>query len=122
MNNNDRSIKSMYLTLFILGIIEIIPIPFFMNLMGIAVLVLSLILRSKLKALERPVTKGINLMILGSGLHIVIFIWGVFMGMAFISSFFYIYTLTISLFVYIAAFVIFIIACVFIFKEYDAIK
>ena len=68
MNNNDRSIKSMYLTLFILGIIEIIPIPFFMNLVGIAVLVIALILRSKLRALEKPVTKGINLMILGSGL------------------------------------------------------
>ena len=122
MNNNDSSIKSMYLTLFILGIIETIPIPFFMNLVGIAVLVIALILRSKLKALGKPVTNGINLMILASVLHIVIFICGVFMGMSFISSFFYIYTVMISLFVYIAVFIILIIACVMIYKEYDAIK
>ena len=45
-----------------------------MNFLGIAVLVTALILRSNLKALGKPVTNGINLMILAGVLHIVIFI------------------------------------------------
>ena len=125
MDNNDSSIKSMYLTLFILGIIETVFTLLLGNFVGIAVLVIALILRSKLQTLGRPVPKGINLMILGSGIHIAIYIWNFFMAIVSAITavpFFNIFSFIISIFAYIAVFVILIIACIMIYKEYDAIK
>ena len=120
MENNNSSIKSMYLTLFILGIIELL-----LTFLGIAVFIIALILRSKLIENGKQSTRGINLMLIGSGIHIATFVIGIF---NIISSYIYpgglfsLFLSIINIFPIIAAFVIIIIGCIFIYKEYDAIK
>ena len=65
MNNYDSSIKSMYLTIFILGLVELL-----ITFVGIATFIIVLILRSKLADADRPASPGIRLMLIGSGIHI----------------------------------------------------
>lgn len=62
MNNYDSSIKSMYLTIFILGLVELL-----LTFVGIATFIIALILQSKLTEAGKPTSPGIKLMLIGSG-------------------------------------------------------
>ena len=67
---NKESIKSTYFIVFILGIIETVLAFFGGPLVGIAVLIIALSLRSKLINAGEPVTNGIKLILIASGIHI----------------------------------------------------
>jgi hypothetical protein len=125
MENYNSSIKSTYLALFILGIIEVIFTIFLGFLVGIAVFIVALILRSKLAEIGEATTRGIKLMILGSSLHILTFIIWMFGKIAFLlylTHVFSFFALIINVFIFIAIFIILIIGCILIYQEYDAIK
>ena len=126
---NKESIKSTYLVLFILGIIETVLSFFGGGVIGIAVLVFALILRSKLAKENLPATPGVKLMLIGSGIQIASLLFGLLIfiialisiasnssdiGVLFLNFIYYI-------FIFIS-FVILIIGCIFVYKEYDAIK
>ncbi len=126
---NKESIKSTYLVLFILGIIEAVLAFFLGSIIGIAVFIFALILRSKLAKENLPATPGIKLMLIGSGIQIGTLALGFITAIvALISYLTYssgillnFFNVFISLF-NLGAFVVLIIACVFVYKEYDAIK
>ncbi|MCP1224402.1 hypothetical protein [Sebaldella sp. S0638] len=125
MDSTDSSIKSMYLTLFILVIIEIVLTLLLGNLVAIAVLIIAFMLRTKLMEAGKPASKGIKLTIIGSGIHAATLILGIFSLFSFIFyiiPFFNLFYSIIALFLNIAVFVILIIACIMIYNEYDAIK
>ena len=126
---NKESIKSTYLVLFILRIIETVLSFFGGGVIGIAVLVFALILRSKLAKENLPATPGVKLMLIGSGIQIASLLFGLLIfiialisiasnssdiGVLFLNFIYYI-------FIFIS-FVILIIGCIFVYKEYDAIK
>ena len=129
MENNNSSIKAWYLILFILGIIEAASAFFGGSFFGIVVFVVALILYSKLAKEDKAMTSGIRLMLIGSGVHIVSFILGI---LSFIILFINIMTygdaipsplLNILAFPFkLGAFVVIIIGCIFIYKEYSTIK
>ena len=124
MNNHDSSIKSMYLTIFILGLVELL-----LTFVGIATFIIALILQSKLAEAGKPTSPGIKLMLIGSGIHIATLILGLInLSIAFIALFTYSVTffvkfinIFIGLFNF-GAFVVLIIGCIFVYKEYDAIN
>ena len=126
---NKESIKSTYLVLFILGIIEAVLAFFLGSIIGIAVFIFALILRSKLAKENLPATPGIKLKLIGSGIQIGTLALGFITAIvALISYLTYssgillnFFNVFISLF-NLGAFVVLIIACVFVYKEYDAIK
>ena len=68
---NKENVKSAYLTLFILGIIEAVLTRFAGNLVAIAVFITALVIRSRLAKSDPPVTTptGIKFMITGSAVH-----------------------------------------------------
>ena len=120
MNNYDSSIKSMYLTIFILGLVELL-----LAFVGIATFIIALILQSKLTEAGKPASPGIKLMFIGSGMHISIFVLSLasmVSGLFFMAPFFGIFSAILTVLLYIASFVILIIGAVMIYKEYDAIN
>ena len=126
---NKENIKSTYLVLFIMGIIETVIAFFLGSLIGIAVFIIALILRSKLEKENLPATSGIKLILIGSGIQIGTLILGLMnLGIAFIALLTYSGTFFVSFiniivgFLNFGAFVVLIIGCIFIYKEYDAIK
>ena len=126
---NKENIKSTYLVLFVVGIVETILSFFGGGFIGIAVLIIALILRSKLAAEKLPVTPGIKLMLIGSGIQIGNLILGL---MTLIIAFFAFFSYSLTFFVTFiniisglinfGAFVVLIIGCILVYKEYDAIK
>ena len=125
MENNNSSIKSTYLVLFILGIIEVVLTLFLGSLVAIAVFIVALILRSKLMEAGQTTTQGIKLMLIGSGIHMGTLIIGIFnwiSSLLYVGGFFYVFSFIINIFLFLAIFIILIIGCIFIYKEYDAIK
>ncbi len=120
MNNHDSSIKSMYLTVFILGLVELL-----LTFVGIATFIIALILQSKLTEAGKPASPGIKLMLIGSGMHIgmlVLSLSSMFSGLFFMAAFFSFFSVILTVLLYIASFVILIIGAVLIYKEYDAIN
>ncbi len=120
MNNHDSSIKSMYLTIFILGLVELL-----LTFVGIATFIIALILQSKLAEAGKPTSPGIKLMLIGSGIHICILVlslFSMFSGLFYMAAFFRFFSLIITIFLYIASFVILIIGAVITYKEYDSIN
>ena len=119
----------MYLTLFILGIIEAVLAFFGGSFIGIAVFVVALILHSKLTKQDKTMTSGIRLMLIGSGVHIASFIIGIVSFIILLINI-SIYgdaipspLLTILAFPFkLGAFVVIIIGCIFIYKEYSAVN
>ena len=126
---NRESIKSTYLVLFIVGIIETVLALFLGGFIGIAVFIIALILRSKLTKENLPATPGIKLMLIGSGIQIGNLILGL---MTLIIAFFAFFSYSLTFFVTFiniisglinfGAFVVLIIGCILVYKEYDAIK
>ena len=126
---NKENIKSTYLVLFVVGIVETVLSFFFFFFIGIAVLIIVLILRSKLAAEKLPVTPGIKLMLIGSGIQIGNLILGL---MTLIIAFFAFFSYSLTFFITFiniisglinfGAFVVLIIGCILVYKEYDAIK
>ena len=126
---NKENIKSTYLVLFVVGIVETVLSFFGGGFIGIAVLIIALILRSKLAAEKLPVTPGIKLMLIGSGIQIGNLILGL---MTLIIAFFAFFSYSLTFFVTFiniisglinfGAFVVLIIGCILVYKEYDAIK
>ncbi|MCP1224403.1 hypothetical protein [Sebaldella sp. S0638] len=57
---NKESIKSTYLVLFILGIVEAVLAFFLGSIIGIAVFIFALILRSKLAKENLPLLRELN--------------------------------------------------------------
>ncbi len=120
MNNNDSSIKSMYLTIFILGLVELL-----ITFVGIATFIIVLILRSKLADAGKPNSQAINLMLIGSGIHIGIFVISlssIFLSLFYLAPISNFFAAIINILLYIASFVIIIIGVIMTYKEYDAIK
>lgn len=120
MDNYDSSIKSMYLTIFILGLVELL-LPF----VGIATFITALILRSKLADTGRPNSRGINLMLIGSGMHIgivMISLASIFSPLFYLITFIRFFSFVINILLYITSFVIIIIGSIMIYKEYDVIN
>ena len=126
---NKENIKSTYLVLFVVGIVETVLSFFGGGFIGIAVLIIALILRSKLAAEKLPVTPGIKLMLIGSGIQIGNLILGL---MTLIIAFFAFFSYSLTFFITFiniisglinfGAFVVLIIGCILVYKEYDAIK
>ena len=124
---NKENVKSAYLTLFILGIIEAVLTRFAGNLVAIAVFITALVIRSRLAKSDPPVTTptGIKFMITGSAVHfstIIVMIIGV---MFLFSSREYHLIFSMQKFVNFlmnAAFVLIVIGCIIVYKEYKAIK
>ena len=122
---NKESIRSSYLLLFILGIIETILAFFGGPLVGIAVLIIALSLRSKLINAGEPVTKGVKLILITSGIHIgclLLRIFNISIGFLGIIEIFTLYTSILYMFIIFGVFITLIIACIFIYQEYSAIK
>ena len=69
---NKENIKSTYLVLFIMGIIETVLAFFLGSLIGIAVFIIALILRSKLEKENLPATSGIKLILIGAEFRLVL--------------------------------------------------
>ena len=126
---NKESIRSTYLVLFVVGIVETVLSFFGGGFIGIAVFIIALILRSKLAKENLPATPGIKLMLIGSVIQIATLILGLInLSIAFIALFtysvtffFYFINIFIGLFNF-GAFVVLIIGCIFVYKEYDAIN
>ena len=124
---NKENVKSAYLTLLILGIIEAVLTRFAGNLVAIAVFITALVIRSRLAKSDPPVTTptGIKFMITGSAVHfstIIVMIIGV---MFLFSSREYHLIFSMQKFVNFlmnAAFVLIVIGCIIVYKEYKAIK
>ena len=124
---NKENVKSAYLTLFILGIIEAVLTRFAGNLVAIAVFITALVIRSRLAKSDPPVTTptGIKFMITGRAVHfstIIVMIIGV---MFLFSSREYHLIFSMQKFVNFlmnAAFVLIVIGCIIVYKEYKAIK
>ena len=124
---NKENVKSAYLTLFILGIIEAVLTRFAGNLVAIAVFITALVIRSRLAKSDTPVTTttGIKFMITESAVHystIIVMIIGV---MFLFSSREYHLIFSMQKFVNFlmnAAFVLIVIGCIIVYKEYKAIK
>ncbi len=122
---NKESIRSSYLLLFILGIIETVLAFFGGPLVGIAVLIIALSLRSKLINAGEPVTKGVKLILITSGIHIgclLLRIFNISIGFLGIIEIFTLYTSILYMFIIFGVFITLIIACIFIYQEYSAIK
>ena len=126
---NKESIKSTYLVLFIVGIIETVLALFLGGLIGIAVFIIALILRSKLTKENLPTTPGIKLMLIGSGIQIgtlilglMNFIIALITYLTYSGTFFINFISIISWLLNLGAFVVLIIGCILVYKEYDAIK
>jgi hypothetical protein len=124
---NKENVKSAYLTLLILGIIEAVLTRFAGNLIAIAVFITALIIRSKLSKNDPPVPTpaGIKFMLAGSAVHfstIIITLIGV---MFFLSS--REYQMIFSMqklinFLMGTAFVLIVIGCIMVYKEYKDIR
>ena len=122
---NKENIKSAYLLLFILGIIETILAYFGGPWVGIAVLIIALSLSSKLKNSGEPVPRGVKLITIGSGIHIIcllIWLFNFIMGFLRISSVFSLFSTILYLFLVFCVFILLIISCIFIYQEYSAIN
>ena len=123
---NKENVKSAYLTLLILGIIEAVLTRFAGNLIAIAVFITALIIRSKLSKNDPvPTPAGIKFMLAGSAVHfstIIITLIGV---MFFLSS--REYQMIFSMqklinFLMGTAFVLIVIGCIMVYKEYKDIR
>ena len=122
---NKESIRSSYLLLFILGIIETVLAFFGGPLVGIAVLIIALSLRSKLINAGEPVTKGVKLILITSGIHIgclLLWIFNFTMGFLGIIEIFTLFTTLLYMLIVFGVFITLIIACIFIYQEYSDIK
>ena len=118
---NKESIKSTYFIVFILGIIETVLAFFGGPLVGIAVLIIALSLRSKLINAGEPVTNGVK----SSGIHIaslLLWIFNFIMGFLAIAGIFVFFTSLLYLLIVFGVFITLIVACIFIYQEYSAIK
>ena len=126
-NNND--LKSLYLTLFILGIIEAFFTVFFGYLVAIAVFVIALIIKSKLPK-DQPVPTGIKLMIIASSIHIFVSFFNILFGIVIEFLFADIYMGEIlfgiisffSLPIMLAIFILLIIGCIKVHGEYKNLE
>ncbi len=122
---NKESIKSTYFIVFILGIIETVLAYFGGPLVGIAVFIIALSLRSKLISAGEPVAKGVKLILIASGIHIgclLLWIFNFTMGFLGIAGIFTLFTAIMYVFIVLGVFITLIIACIFIYQEYSAIK
>lgn len=122
---NKESIKSTYFIVFILGIIETVLAFFGGPLVGIAVLIIALSLRSKLINAGEPVTNGVKLILIASGIHIaslLLWIFNFIMGFLAIAGIFVFFTSLLYLLIVFGVFITLIVACIFIYQEYSAIK
>ena len=122
---NKESIKSTYFLVFILGIIETVLAFFGGPLVGIAVLIIALSLRSKLINAGEPVTNGVKLILIASGIHIaslLLWIFNFIMGFLAIAGIFVFFTSLLYLLIVFGVFITLIVACIFIYQEYSAIK
>ena len=122
---NKESIKSTYFIVFILGIIETVLAFFGGPLVGIAVLIIALSLRSKLINAGEPVTNGVKLILIASGIHIaslLLWIFNFIMGFLAIAGIFVFFTSLLCLLIVFGVFITLIVACIFIYQEYSAIK
>ena len=120
-----ESIKSTYFIVFILGIIETVLAFFGGPLVGIAVLIIALSLRSKLINAGEPVTNGVKLILIASGIHIaslLLWIFNFIMGFLAIAGIFVFFTSLLYLLIVFGVFITLIVACIFIYQEYSAIK
>ena len=124
---NKYDVKSTYLLLFILGIVEAVLTRFAGNLIAIAVFITALVIRSRLAKNDPPVPvpAGIKFMLAGSAVHfstIIITLIGV---MFFLSSREYQMIFSIQKLVNFlmgTAFVLIVIGCIIVYKEYKEIK
>ena len=122
---NKESIKSTYFIVFILGIIETVLAFFGGPLVGIAVLIIAISLRSKLINAGEPVTKGVKLILIASGIHIaslLLWVFNFIMGFLAIAGIFVFFTSLLYLLIVFGVFITLIVACIFIYQEYSAIK
>ena len=122
---NKESIKSTYFIVFILGIIETVLAFFGGPLVGIAVLIIALSLRSKLINAGEPVTNGVKLILIASGIHIaslLLWIFNFIMGFLAIAGIFVFFTSLLYLLIVFGVFITLLVACIFIYQEYSAIK
>ena len=121
-NNND--LKSLYLTLFILGIIEAFFTVFFGYLVAIAVFVIALIIKSKLPK-DQPVPTGIKLMIIASSIHFLAFFFNIIFGV--VMNFLFMDNSMVGIFIWIISllylpimlgvFILLIIGCIKVHEE-----
>ena len=124
---NKYDVKSTYLLLFILGIVEAVLTRFAGNLVAVAVFITALVIRSKLAKGDPPLPTptGIKFMLTGSAVHfstIIVMIIGI---MFLFSSREYHLIFSMQKFVNFlmnAAFVLIVIGCIIVYKEYKAIK
>ena len=124
---NKNNIKSTYLLLFILGIVEAVLTRFAGNLVAVAVFITAMTIRSRLAKSDPPVPAptGIKFMIAGSLVHfstIIVTLIGI--NLVFSSG---AYHMMFSIqkfinFLMTAAFIIIVIGCVIVYKEYKAIE
>ena len=124
---NKYDVKSTYLLLFILGIVEAVLTRFAGNLVAVAVFITALVIRSKLAKGDPPLPTptGIKFMLTGSAVHFSTIIVTIFGIMFFFSSREYHLLFSMQKFVNFlmnAAFVLIVIGCIIVYKEYKAIK
>ena len=124
---NKYDVKSTYLLLFILGIVEAVLARFAGNLVAVAVFITALVIRSKLAKGDPPLPTptGIKFMLTESAVHFSTIIVTIFGIMFFFSSREYHLLFSMQKFVNFlmnAAFVLIVIGCIIVYKEYKAIK
>ena len=124
---NKENIKSAYLLLFILGIIEVILTRFAGNLVAVGVFITAMVIRSRLAKGNSPVPAptGIKFMIAGSVIHFSTIIVIVISTIFFLSGTSYSLIFSIQKFINFlmgTAFILIIIGCFIVYKEYKAIK
>ena len=107
----NSDIKSLYLTLFVLLIIEICLFFFLGFLIAIATFVISLILYKKFPK-NCGIPKGLALALITSGFHLVIPFIGNFLIFISPPMLFLIFSCNVAIFIYL------IVACVKVYKEY----
>mgnify|MGYP003611079780 CR=1 FL=1 len=126
---NNSNLKSLYLTLFILGIIETVLAFFIGYIIAIPVFIIALIIKSKLPK-DQPVPTGIKLMIIASSIHLLSFffytIFDFFMEIFFIGNnmagIFFLIIPFFYVLITLAVFVLLIIGCIKVYGEYKNLE
>lgn len=128
---NNNELKGFYLALFILGVVSCILsfIPILGFLLSIAILIITLIIKSKLPN-DLPSPKGLKIMFFTSIVKIVHSIFSFIFSIliAILSSIFFtsgimsLFMMFFSILLIFGIFISYIIGSILVYKEYDEIK
>lgn len=128
MLENKNNLKSLYSTIFVLGIVEAVLLFFLGYFVGIATFIVALVIKSRLPK-DKPAPTGIKIMIIASATHFIAFFLNIFMGFFLIlfgnNTTVGIFNLLSMGFYFLAlmfVFIMLIIGCIVTYKESQLLK